>query len=108
MGKLIIRVKEIKGSCPVYRVGDRIVLDEGYRMNLKETSNVCMHSLSSIIPYYIPLYRGIKPKELGLSRNGKKAYIQCLDPCEYTGGGTVIFEIEKTGDSPESQRMNSP
>jgi len=22
-----------------------------------------------------------------------KAYVQCLDPCDYTGGGTVIFEI---------------
>ena len=100
MEKLIIRVKEINGNCPVYRVGDSIVLDEGYRMNLKETNNVCMHSLSSIMPYYIALSRGIQPKELGLSRDGKKAYIQCLDPCEHTGGGTVIFEIEKSGDSP--------
>ena len=95
MEKLIIKVKEIKGNCPVYKLGDRIVLDNGYRINLNETNNICMHSLSSIIPYYNALYRGIKPEELGLSRDGKKAYIQCLDPCEYTGGGTVIFEIEK-------------
>jgi len=95
MGKLVIRVREVKGICPVYRVGDRIVLDGGYRMNLKETDRVCMHSLSSIIPYYVALYRGVDPRDLGLSRDGKKAHVQCLDPCEYTGGGTVIFEIER-------------
>jgi hypothetical protein len=39
--------------------------------------------------------RGVDPKELGLSKDGKKAYIQCLDPCEFTGGGTVVFEMEK-------------
>ncbi|MBW2615704.1 MAG: TIGR04076 family protein [Deltaproteobacteria bacterium] len=95
MDRLIITVKEIKGRCPVYRMGDRIVLDEGYRLNCKETQNVCMHSLSSIMPYYIALFRGVDPASLGLSRDGKKAYLQCLDPCEYTGGGTVIFEIER-------------
>jgi len=95
MGKLVIRVREVKGRCPVYRVGDRIVLDEGYRMNLKETDRVCMHSLTSIIPYYVALYRGVDPRDLGLSRDAKKAHVQCLDPCEYTGGGTVIFEIER-------------
>ncbi len=31
---------------------------------------------------------------LGLTKEGNKAYLQCLDPCEITGGGTVIFEIE--------------
>ena len=95
MDKLIITVKEIKHKCPVYQVGDKIVLDEGYRINLKETNNVCMHSLASIMPYYIALFREVDPVTLGLARDGKKAYIQCLDPCEYTGGGTVIFEIEK-------------
>ncbi len=88
-------MKEIKGKCPVYQVKDKIVLDEGYRMNLKETNNVCIHSLSSIMPYYIALSHGVDSKKLGLSTDGKKAYVQCLDPCEYTGGGTVIFEIER-------------
>ncbi len=98
MNKLLITVKEIRGNCPVYRLGDKIVLDEGYRLNLKETDNVCMHSLSSIMPYHIALYNGVDPRKLGLSRDGKKAYVQCLDPCDYTSGGTVIFEIEKVGE----------
>ena len=98
MDKLLINVKEIKGNCLVYSLGDRIVLDEGYRFNLKETDNVCMHSLSSIMPYHIALYNGVDPRKLGLSRDGKKAYVQCLDPCDYTNGGTVIFEIEMIGE----------
>lgn len=97
MAKLIITVREIKGHCPVYKMGDRIVLDEGYRLNLKQTDNMCLHSLSSIMPYYIALYRGVDPRALGLSHDEKKAYVQCLDPCAYTGGGTVVFEIEKEG-----------
>ena len=88
-------VKEIKGTCSVYRVGDKIVLEEGYRLNLQETNSLCMHSLSSIMPFYIALYRGVDSKKLGLSKDGKKAYVQCLDPCDYTEGGTVTFKIEK-------------
>ena len=97
MDKLIVRVKEIKGHCPVYKIGDRIVLDEGYRVNLEETDNMCLHSISSIMPYYVALYRGVDPQTLGLSRDGKRAHVQCLDPCDYTGGGTVVFEIAKEG-----------
>ncbi|MBW1998669.1 MAG: TIGR04076 family protein [Deltaproteobacteria bacterium] len=95
MGALIITVREIRGHCPVYRAGDRIVLDHGYRLNLRETDNLCLHSVSSIMPYYVALYRGVDPRQLGLSKDGKKAFVQCLDPCDYTGGGTVVFEIER-------------
>jgi hypothetical protein len=28
--RLVIEVVEIKGNCPVYKVGDRITLHEGY------------------------------------------------------------------------------
>ncbi len=90
--KLTIKVKEINGICPVYKPGEKIVIDEGYKLNMKETDNICMHSLGSIFPYYVALSRGIKPVDLGLARKGKNAYVQCLDPCEYTGGGTVVFE----------------
>jgi len=95
-GKLVIRVIEIKGTCPVYSVGDKIVLDEGYKVNLKETTNICMHSLASIMPYYNALYNGVAPEKLGLANKKGKACVQCLDPCEITGGGTVIFETTTT------------
>lgn len=95
MDKLIITVKNIKGTCPVYNPRDKIVLDDGYRFNLQETDHVCMHSLCAIMPYYVALFRGIEPQQLGLCQDGQKAYVQCLDPCEYTGGGTVVFEISR-------------
>lgn len=93
--KLIIKVKEIKGHCPVYKEGDEFVIEDGYK--LKSNIVLCMHSLASIFPYYVALARGIASKDLGLSKIDKKAYIQCLDPYKYTGGGTVIFEIIKEG-----------
>lgn len=93
--KLIVEVIEISGNCPVYEVGDRIVLDEGYRVNLKETDNICMHSLASLLPYYNALAKGVNPLTLGLAKEGKEAYIQCLDPQKYTDGGTVTFKITR-------------
>jgi uncharacterized repeat protein (TIGR04076 family) len=93
--KLVIEVIEIEGKCPVYREGERIVLDEGYKVNLKETDNICMHSLGSLLPYYNALAKGVSPLELGLAKEGSEAYIQCLDPKEYTGGGTVTFKISR-------------
>jgi len=93
--KLIIEVIEIDGKCPVYRMGERIVLDEGYKVNLTETDNICMHSLGSLLPYYNALAKGVSPLELGLAKEGKDAYIQCLDPQRYTEGGTVTFKISR-------------
>ncbi|MFQ6037603.1 MAG: TIGR04076 family protein [Candidatus Aminicenantales bacterium] len=91
--KLVVEVTKIRGRCPVYRLGDKIVLDEGYRVNLEQTDALCMHALASILPYYNVLAKGISPVELGLATQGDAAYIQCLDPMEHTGGGTVIFKI---------------
>jgi len=39
---LIITVKEIKGNCPIYETGDKILIDEGYKLNLQETKALCM------------------------------------------------------------------
>ena len=54
-----------------------------------------MHSLASILPYYNALFHGVDPRKLGLSKDENKAFVQCLDPCQHTGGGTVIFEITR-------------
>lgn len=92
---LVITVREIDGRCPVYRVGDRIVLQDGYRIHLQHSDAVCMHSLASILPYYNALYRGVEPAALGLADREGKACVQCLDPCRHTGGGTVVFRLER-------------
>jgi len=91
---LVIKVKEIKGTCPVYSMGDTIILRNGYILETKRSSPVCMHSLASLMPYYVALSKGVPPHNIGLSGPEKgRAYIQCLDPHEVTGGGTVLFEI---------------
>ncbi|HDD44903.1 MAG TPA: TIGR04076 family protein, partial [Candidatus Desulfofervidus auxilii] len=72
--KLIIKVKEIKGNCPIFKIGDTIFIENGYILRLEKP--ICMHSLTSIMPYYVALSRGIKPQELGLGKDNK-AYVQC-------------------------------
>jgi uncharacterized repeat protein (TIGR04076 family) len=92
--ELIIKVVNVKGKCPVYKPGSQFVLKEGYILDPAASDRVCMHSLASILPYYVALAKGVQAKDLGLSREGsKEAYVQCLDPCEITGGGTVRFQI---------------
>jgi uncharacterized repeat protein (TIGR04076 family) len=92
---LQITIVDIKGHCPVYKTGDTFYLKEGYILDPQGSCSVCMHSLASIMPYYTALARGINPADLGLAPlPDKPARIQCLDPCAYTGGGTVIMEIK--------------
>ena len=91
---LEITVKNIKGNCPVYKEGDSFKITDGYILDTKIP--LCMHGLASIMPYYVALSRGIKPEDLGLGKDNK-ANVQCLDPCDITGGGTVIFEILMEG-----------
>jgi len=91
---IVVRVKEIKGVCPTYKVGDSFVLKSGYQLVCDIP--VCMHALSALMPYYNAL-RISEPAEWGLSgkTDESKAYIQCPDPADHTGGGTVIFEISR-------------
>lgn len=93
MNKLIIKVKEIKGNCAVYKGNEQIVID-GPGINLEETDKICIHALAPILHYAVALREGVDPVKLGLAKKGDKAYVQCVDPGEpYTNGGTVIFEI---------------
>jgi uncharacterized repeat protein (TIGR04076 family) len=92
MVDLIVKVEAIEGHCPVYQPGDEFVISEGYKLCAK--GPICLHALASIMPYYVSLSRGVLPKDLGLG-DERAAYVQCLDPCEYTGGGTVVFVIRR-------------
>ncbi len=92
---LDIRVHEVKGSCPVYEEGDRIVIDDP-EIDLEETDALCTHALDTILHYSTALENGVSPVKLGLSKEDEDvAYMQCVDPGEpYTDGGTVIFRCE--------------
>jgi len=44
----------------------------------------------------VALAKGVKAKDLGLAKgNSNEAYLQCLDPCYLTDGGTAFFEISR-------------
>ncbi len=91
---IVVTVKSIKGSCPTYQVGDKFVLRAGYM--LESDKPVCMHGLSALMPYYNAL-RVSEPKQWGIEgkEDESKAYVQCPDAVDTTGGGNVTFEISK-------------
>ncbi len=88
---LLVEVIEVQGHCPLHQVGDRFRIEEGYR--LVADRPVCMHALQSLGPCYVPLSRGIAAADLGLAGPDGAAYVQCLDPRRYTGGGTVTLRV---------------
>lgn len=94
--RLVITVSEIRGNCPVFSVGDRIVI-ESPEIVPEKTDALCVHALGSMLSIIIALSRGASFKELGLAKEeGDVGYVQCLDPGPpYTPGGTVIFEIRR-------------
>ncbi|MDG6223244.1 MAG: TIGR04076 family protein [Candidatus Bathyarchaeota archaeon] len=94
---LEITVHEIRGKCPVHKVGDKIIVDDP-KIALDNTDALCTHALSTILHYVLILEAGADPVRLGLTKPGdnKNAYLQCVDPGQpYTDGGTVIFKIRK-------------
>jgi len=102
---LEIEVCEIRGKCPVYKVGDRIVIDDP-KIVLESTDALCVHALSSLLHYVLALEEGVDPVKLGLSKpeDREHAYIQCVDPGEpYTEGGTVIFKVKRINQERASQ-----
>jgi uncharacterized repeat protein (TIGR04076 family) len=94
--RLILTVKEIRGKCPVYQVGDKMVV-ESPEVVLDKTDALCIHAMSSMLSMLVPLARQVSFKDLGLAlEEQNRGYVQCLDPGPpYTPGGTVIFEIKR-------------
>ena len=94
--RLVITAKETRGKCPIFKVGNKIVV-ETPKILLKKTDTLCVHAFGSMLSMITALSRGISFKELGLAtKEGDVGYVQCLDPgSPYTDGGTVIFEIRR-------------
>ncbi|VUT27999.1 MAG: hypothetical protein SYNGOMJ08_00558 [Candidatus Syntrophoarchaeum sp. GoM_oil] len=55
MKRVIIRGKEIKGNCTVFKGGEKMVI-EGAEINLKEIDKICVHALASLFfqPFTVP------------------------------------------------------
>ena len=97
MSMLEIEVCEVRGRCPVYKLGDKIVVD-GPEIVLEKTDALCVHALSTLLHYVVALDHGVDPVELGLTKpeDGEHAYVHCVDPYEpYTHGGTVVFRFRR-------------
>jgi len=99
---LQIEVCEIRGNCPVYKLGDSMVIDDP-EILLDRTDALCTHALPTLLHYTTILQHDWCPLKLGLttSRDQDHAYMQCVDPGPpYTDGGTVVFRcrrIEQAG-----------
>ena len=92
---LEIKVCEIRGECPVYKVGDKMTIG-GPEILLDKTDAICVHAMSTLLHYVVALEEGADPVKLGLCKEGGHAYMQCVDPGPpYTKGGTVVFECRR-------------
>jgi uncharacterized repeat protein (TIGR04076 family) len=91
---IVVKVVEVRGHCPTYRVGDSFTLKAGYQ--LVSEGPVCMHGLAALMPFYNALCVS-EPAQWGLDgkKDKSRAYIQCPDPFDCTDGGTVIFEVSR-------------
>jgi len=69
---LIIEVSEIRGKCPVYKAGDKIVID-GPEIVMEETDAICIHALAPLLHYAVALRDGADPRKLGLSKEKEVA-----------------------------------
>ena len=99
---LEIEVYEIRGKCPVYKVGDKMVIDDP-RILLDRTDALCTHALSTLLHYVLMLEYDWCPVKLGLTTHAdtEHAYMQCVDPGQlYTEGGTVIFRCRRLKKGP--------
>lgn len=65
---LQVKIVEIKGRCPVYAIGDGFRILGGWKLQAQRP--ICLHALSSLMPYYVALSRGIPPSDLGLGDAG--------------------------------------
>jgi uncharacterized repeat protein (TIGR04076 family) len=92
--RVVAAVKEIRGHCPVYKVGDKIVFD-GFFIDSEKSSNICIHAFSSMLSLLSAFIHGSSAESLGIGL-GDVGYVQCPDPdASFTGGGTVVFELRR-------------
>lgn len=75
---LEIKVHEIKGLCPVYKKGDRIVVDD-QGIVLEKNDALCTHALSTLLHYAMVLGHDFDLVRLGLTieKDSKHVYLWC-------------------------------
>lgn len=93
--RVIIKVKEVRGHCPIYKPGNCIVL-EWFYIKCDESKDVCLHAICAMSTLLSAFMHGVSAKELGIGSRDDVGYLQCPDPgSPYTCGGTVVFELRR-------------
>lgn len=93
--RIIITVKEVHGHCPIYKTGDKILVEKFY-INSKKSKNICIHALAAMSTLLSAFLHGSSATELGIGSEETIGYLQCPDPGPpYTKGGTVLFELKR-------------
>jgi len=93
--RVVLEVKDIRGFCPLYKLGDKIILNEFY-IDSKRSENICIHLLSAAFTLLSAFMHGASAVELGIGDREDVGYLQCPDPGPpYTKGGTVVFELRR-------------
>jgi len=93
--RVIIKVKEVRGKCPIYKVGDKVFLEWFYIVPEK-SCKVCMHAFSAMLTLLSSFIHGVSAKDLGIGDKDDVGYLQCPDPGPpHTCGGTVLFELRR-------------
>ena len=91
--RVTVSVKEVRGICPLYKPGDRIVFERFY-LKSSSSKDLCIHVFSALSTLLSAFLHGSSAKDLGIGESDDIGYLQCPDPGpEYTKGGTVIFEL---------------
>lgn len=90
---VILKVERIKGYCPLYKVGDEIVLHDFY-IDSSKSNNICIHLLAASSTLLSAFIHGSSAIDLGIGKTDDVGYLQCPDPGPpYTKGGTVLFKL---------------
>lgn len=93
--RVTVLVKAISGQCPLYQVGDKIIIDDFY-INSNESANVCLHAFSALLDLLSAFVHGSSAVNIGIGTENDVGYLQCPDPGPpYTKGGTVLFELRR-------------
>ena len=93
--KVVVTVKEVKGYCPVYKPGDRFVV-EGFYVLSSESCNICIHAFSAMLTLLSAFSHGVSAVDLGIGKREDVGYLRCPDPGPpVTCGGSVLFELRR-------------
>ena len=79
-----LEVVQVMNKCAAnYRVGDRVIIDDAI-LDLKNSTNVCLYALSSLMPYLTPLSRELSESDW----MNKVTELRC-------GDGGVKFKVTR-------------